>query len=85
MSQRDDWEFCVGQLNRLALEKFHKLIEPCKKQMMWILQELIRANAKNLEGVFAGLLRHVAGGDFSPKNTQLAASLLKTLQDHKYV
>jgi hypothetical protein len=85
MCQRDDWDFCVGQLKRIALDKFHKLMEPCKKQFMWVLQELIRARAKNLDGVFSGLLRHVASGDYTPKNTQLAASLLKMLQDNKYV
>jgi hypothetical protein len=85
MCQRDDWDFCVGQLKRIALDKFHKLMEPCKKQLMWVLQELIRARAKNLDGVFSGLLRHVASGDYTPKNTQLAASLLKMLQDNKYV
>lgn len=83
MCQRDDWDFCVGQLKRIALDKFHKLMEPCKKQFMWVLQELIRARAKNLDGVFSGLLRHVASGDYTPKNTQLAASLLKMLQDNK--
>jgi len=85
MCQRDDWDFCVGQLKRIALDKFHKLMEPCKKQFMWVLQELIRARAKNLDGVFSGLLRHVASGDYTPKNTQLAASLLKMLQDNKCV
>lgn len=83
MCQRDEWHCCVEQLKLIASDKFHKLHEPCKKQLMWMIQELIRARAKNVDTIFVGLLRHIAGGDYSPKNTQLAASLLKMLQDNK--
>ncbi len=82
---RDGFSFATTQLKRLALEKYHKLEEDSKKQLLWLVQELIKHKAPHVDGICSALLRQIATGDLSPKNTALTMAMLKILSENKYV
>lgn len=82
---RDGFSLAVVELKRLILEKYHKMLDPARRQLFWLIQELVKLKVPEVDTLVAALLRHIIGGDLSSKNVALANSIFKLLQDHKYL
>lgn len=80
---RDGFAFAVISLKRLIIDKYPKLQDTCRRQLIWILQELIKLKVHDVDNLCSALLRHIAGGDLNPKNIALTNAVLKLFLDHK--
>lgn len=66
-------------LNMIIIEKFHKLRDCSVKHILWITNQLIRANFTSSENVCSNIMRQIAGGDLSVRNLWLVENMLDLL------
>ncbi|XP_008559612.1 integrator complex subunit 3 isoform X2 [Microplitis demolitor] len=80
---RDGLAIVLGHLNQLVLERYLRLNDITRSQLLWLLRELIKANVAGVDNLCLSLLRHAAGGDTSPRNIYLVEALLDIFQDNR--
>ncbi|EFA80976.1 integrator complex subunit 3 [Heterostelium album PN500] len=80
---KDGLIFFCTQLKKLINDRFQKLADLPRQQTLWLLSELIAANHHDSEPIAALLMRHIYGGNITPKNITLAQSLLTTISANK--
>ncbi|XP_022252177.1 integrator complex subunit 3-like isoform X1 [Limulus polyphemus] len=73
---RDGLALVIGYLTQIILEKYTKLQDTSRTQLIWLLREMIRNSVPGVDGLCYNLLRQIAGGDTTPKNIWLAESML---------
>eukprot|EP00005_Dracoamoeba_jomungandri_P009610 CAMPEP_0174266922 /NCGR_PEP_ID=MMETSP0439-20130205/31905_1 /TAXON_ID=0 /ORGANISM="Stereomyxa ramosa, Strain Chinc5" /LENGTH=1204 /DNA_ID=CAMNT_0015354171 /DNA_START=38 /DNA_END=3652 /DNA_ORIENTATION=+ len=81
--QRDGFNLCVLQLQRVVTDKHQMFYDQPRKQLIWLIQELIKLRAPEVDLVVAALMRHMVGGDVTPKNINLIAMVLHLLMENK--
>lgn len=54
-------------------------------QVVWLVRQLVHVGLAQVEGVVWCLLRQMAGGDVSPRNTWLAENLCDMLRENRCV
>ncbi|EGG17458.1 integrator complex subunit 3 [Cavenderia fasciculata] len=74
--------FCA-HLKRLVIEKYHKMADLPRTQVLWILNELIVSNHHDAEAICALLMRQMFGGNITTRNIQLINSVLTLLNNNK--
>lgn len=79
----DGLSMTIQNLNILVVDRYLKLEEVCKVQLIWVMREIVKNNIANAESVIYNLMRQIAGGDTSPKNIWLAESLLDLLIENR--
>ncbi|XP_074594263.1 integrator complex subunit 3 [Brevipalpus obovatus] len=80
---RDGLGLIVTFINHIVLERYSKLQDVCRAQLIWVVRELIRNSIANTETTVINLLRQIAGGDVSAKNIWLAEKMIDLLQDNR--
>lgn len=80
---RDGLQFVTQNLNILVADKYQKLTEIAKKQILWIMKEFIKNAVLNADNIVWYLLRQASGGDISPKNLFLVESLLDIFIEYR--
>ncbi|XP_028047540.1 integrator complex subunit 3 isoform X2 [Monomorium pharaonis] len=80
---RDGLSIVLLHLNQLVLEKYLKLTDITRSQLLWLLREMIRTSVTNVDNLCLSLLRHAAGGDISPRNLFLVDALLDIFQENR--
>lgn len=80
---RDGLAVVIAHLNQLVLEKYLKLHEVSRNQLLWLLREMIRTNVTSVDSLCISLLRHTAGGDISQRNIFLVNALLDIFQENR--
>ncbi|KAL7304899.1 hypothetical protein TKK_0002702 [Trichogramma kaykai] len=80
---RDGFTIVISTLNVIVLEKYGKLTDDSRNQVLWLVREMIRSKVVGVELVCSNLLRHAAGGDISPKNLYLIEALLNIFTEHR--
>ena len=80
---RDGLSTVLVHLNQIVLEKYLKLNDVARSQLLWLLREMIKANVTNVDNLCLSLLRHAAGGDISQRNLFLIDSLLDVFQENR--
>jgi integrator complex subunit 3 len=80
---RDGLVVVIAALSQLVIEKFWKLQDHCRTQILWLVKEMIRSGTSGVETIMYNLLRNIAGGDVSQRNIALAESLLDLVIDQK--
>lgn len=80
---RDGLAIVLCHLNQLILERYLRLNDTARSQLLWLLRELIRTSVANVDNLCLSLLRHAAGGDTSVKNIYLIDALLDVFQDNR--
>lgn len=73
---RDGLQNFVSTLSLLILEKYTKLLDSCRSQLIWLIKELIKNSVPGVDNLCQSLLRQIAGGDVTPKNIWLAEAML---------
>lgn len=76
LASKDGLQFVIQELTRLVLEKFLKLKESVRSQVLWFTKEMIKNAVPNIDGLCWILMRQIAGGDVNQKNLWLADSLM---------
>ncbi|XP_064474957.1 integrator complex subunit 3-like [Ornithodoros turicata] len=79
---RDGLQHLINQLSLLILEKYPKLHDSCRSQLIWLIKELIKNSVINVDTLCQNLLRQIAGGDVSPKNVFLVEAMLDIFNEH---
>ncbi|KAK8749550.1 hypothetical protein OTU49_015426 [Cherax quadricarinatus] len=70
-------------IHQIIGERFSRLSESTRRQLLWLVRELVKTGINNVEGVVWCLLRQIAGGDVSQKNIWLAESLVDILRENR--
>uniref|UniRef100_A0A8C4F2Y0 Integrator complex subunit 3 n=1 Tax=Dicentrarchus labrax TaxID=13489 RepID=A0A8C4F2Y0_DICLA len=80
---RDGMNGILVKINQILMEKFLKLQDAPRTQLVWLVRELVKSSMMGTDGVVMTLLKQIAGGDISSKNLWLAESVLDILLDQK--
>ncbi|XP_041665808.1 integrator complex subunit 3 isoform X1 [Cheilinus undulatus] len=80
---RDGMNVILVKINQILMEKFLKLQDVPRTQLVWLVRELVKSGVMGADGVVMTLLKQIAGGDISTKNLWLAESVLDILLDQK--
>lgn len=80
---RDGMTFITTNLSMLVVDKYLKLTDISRRQLLWLLRELIKNQVLNVDNIVWNVLRQASGGDVSPKNVALIDGLLDILIDHR--
>ena len=57
-STNDGFKCLVAELNKLLLEKYHKLLEPVQDQMLWLTREMAKSGLPGADSVCWNMLRN---------------------------
>ncbi|XP_062544979.1 integrator complex subunit 3 homolog isoform X2 [Armigeres subalbatus] len=79
----DGFAFVTNNLAMLVAEKYQRLNDVPRKQMLWFLKELIKNQVLNVDNLVWNILRQASGGDISPKNVALVDGLLDIFIEHR--
>nr|CAG4643757.1 EOG090X0205 [Lepidurus arcticus] len=80
---RDGYSPLINHATQLIVEKYVRLLETPRLQLLWLLKELVRNSAVGTDGLVWNLMRQVAGGDVTPKNLWLADNLIDVFMEHR--
>ncbi|CAA9997160.1 unnamed protein product [Nesidiocoris tenuis] len=79
-----DGLLCVQtNLSQLILERWVKLTDTVRAQVLWLVREMIKTGMNGVDPLCWNLMRHMAGGDVSPKNVFLIESVLDILTENR--
>lgn len=80
---RDGLALALNHLTQLVVERFPRLLDSVRSQLMWLIKELVRANVTGTDMLIWNLMRQIAGGDVAAKNMWLAETLMELLNDQR--
>lgn len=80
---RDGLASVTNNISQLIVEKFQKLTDLSKKQLLWLIREFVKNQVPNTDHVLWNLMRQACGGDVSPRNIALIDGLLEIFIEHK--
>ncbi|KAF7647220.1 hypothetical protein LDENG_00175750 [Lucifuga dentata] len=80
---RDGMNVVLVKINQILMEKFLKLQDVPRTQLVWLVRELVKSGVLGADGVVMTLMKQIAGGDISSKNLWLAESVLDILVEQK--
>ncbi|TRZ01352.1 hypothetical protein DNTS_033243 [Danionella cerebrum] len=80
---RDGMNVVLMKINQILMEKFLKLQDSCRTQLVWLVRELVKSGVIGADGVLMTLMKQIAGGDISSKNVWLAENVLDILVDQR--
>lgn len=80
---RDGMNVILVKINHILMEKFLKLQDVPRTQLVWLVRELVKSGVIGADGVVMTLMKQIAGGDVTSKNLWLAESVMDILLDQK--
>lgn len=80
---RDGLAFVTANVSILIADKFTKLADVARRQLLWLVRELVRNQVNNVDNIVWNMLRQASGGDVSPKNVALVEGLADILIEHR--
>jgi len=80
---RDGFKCVITELSKLISEKYLKLKEEVRKQLLWFIKEMIKNQVSSIDGLCWTLMRQIAGGDLSQKNLWLSDTLMDLYMENR--
>ncbi|XP_047121442.1 integrator complex subunit 3 isoform X1 [Schistocerca piceifrons] len=80
---RDGLAHVLASLTHLVMERYLRLTDRARSQLLWLVREMIRASVANVDSLCWSLQRHAAGGDVSPRNLVLVEALLDLYTENR--
>lgn len=80
---RDGLHAVTQNLSMLVADKYPKLSDMAKKQLLWLTKELIKNGVANVDSIMWCLLRQAAGGDVSQANMFLVEAILDICTEYR--
>ncbi|XP_072284754.1 integrator complex subunit 3 [Pyxicephalus adspersus] len=80
---RDGMNIVLNKINQILMEKYLKLQDTCRTQLIWLVRELVKSGVLGADGVCMTFMKQIAGGDISPKNIWLSESVLDILMEQR--
>ncbi|NWW41531.1 INT3 protein, partial [Panurus biarmicus] len=81
---RDGMNIVLNKINHILMEKYLKLQDTCRTQLVWLLRELVKSGVLGADGVCMTFMKQIAGGDVTAKNIWLAENVLEILTEQRY-
>nr|XP_025044432.1 integrator complex subunit 3-like [Pelodiscus sinensis] len=81
---RDGMNIVLSKINQILMEKYLKLQDVCRTQLVWLLRELVKSGVLGADGVCMTFMKQIAGGDVTAKNIWLAENVLEILTEQRY-
>ncbi|EDO31965.1 predicted protein, partial [Nematostella vectensis] len=80
---RDSLGMVIAKVIGNIADRFAKLHETARTQLIWLTSEFVKNSVIGTEGLCHALLRQIVGGDISPPNVWLTESMLNLLITHR--
>lgn len=80
---RDGFQSVTTNLSILIAEKYTKFTEIARRQLIWLLRELVKNQVLNVDNIVWNCLRQASGGDTSSRNLGLVEGLLDIFIEHR--
>ncbi|XP_052100494.1 integrator complex subunit 3-like isoform X1 [Mytilus californianus] len=80
---RDGMTIALTKTNQLIFERWLKLLDSTRQQIVWFCKELVKNTVTGAESVCTSLIRQMAGGDVSPKNIWLIEAVLDIFAEYR--
>ncbi|XP_050400889.1 integrator complex subunit 3 [Patella vulgata] len=80
---RDGLNTVLLKTNQIIFEKWLKLYDTVRAQILWLCRELIKNNVQGADSVCFVVLRQISGGDISSKNVYLCESVVDMFYEHR--
>ncbi|CAM5174588.1 unnamed protein product [Eretmochelys imbricata] len=80
---RDGMNIVLNKINQILMEKYLKLQDACRTQLVWLLRELVKSGVLGADGVCMTFMKQIAGGDVTAKNIWLAENVLEILTEQR--
>ncbi|KAB0396315.1 hypothetical protein E2I00_015550, partial [Balaenoptera physalus] len=80
---RDGMNIVLNKINQILMEKYLKLQDTCRTQLVWLVRELVKSGVLGADGVCMTFMKQIAGGDVTAKNIWLAESVLDILMEQR--
>ncbi|XP_019476854.1 integrator complex subunit 3-like isoform X2 [Meleagris gallopavo] len=80
---RDGMNIVLNKINQILMEKYLKLQDTCRTQLVWLLRELVKSGVLGADGVCMTFMKQIAGGDVTAKNIWLAENVLEILTEQR--
>ncbi|OWK51981.1 Integrator complex subunit 3, partial [Lonchura striata] len=80
---RDGMNIVLNKINHILMEKYLKLQDTCRSQLVWLLRELVKSGVLGADGVCMTFMKQIAGGDVTAKNIWLAENVLEILTEQR--
>ncbi|KAL7097309.1 hypothetical protein ACP275_10G136200 [Erythranthe tilingii] len=72
----DGYQYFTSLLVKIVNELYVKLVEPVKRQLIWLTHEMVNVSAIGFDGLLVALLRQIVGGDFGEENLHLCFEMV---------
>lgn len=83
MVLREGFSIVLVHLSQLVVEKWLRMLDTTRTQLLWMMRELIRAGAVGVDNVCYNLMRQAAGGDISHRNILLIDYMLDIFVENR--
>uniref|UniRef100_A0AAZ3QMN8 Integrator complex subunit 3 n=2 Tax=Oncorhynchus TaxID=8016 RepID=A0AAZ3QMN8_ONCTS len=80
---RDGMNVILIKINQILMEKFLKLQDVCRTQLVWLVRELVKSGVIGADGILMTLMKQIAGGDITNKNLWLAENVLDIVVEQR--
>ncbi|XP_026580556.1 integrator complex subunit 3-like [Pseudonaja textilis] len=80
---RDGLSTILTKMNQILMEKYLKLQDTCRTQLVWLLREMVRNGIIGIDGNCMTFMKQIAGGDVTSKNIWLAENILDILTEQR--
>nr|XP_020666479.1 integrator complex subunit 3 [Pogona vitticeps] len=80
---QDGMSTVLNKMNQILMEKYLKLQDTCRTQMVWLLREMVRSGVLGSDGICMTFMKQIAGGDVTAKNIWLAENILDMLTEQR--
>lgn len=80
---RDGFGLVLTQLTQLIQERYLRLNDLARTQLLWLVREMIRNAVTNVDNLCWNLMRQAAGGDITKRNIELIESFLEIYIEYK--
>lgn len=80
---RDGLACALANLASLVLERYPRLLEAARTQLLWLLREMVRNAVTGVDNVCWNLMRYASGGDVTPRNIHLVEALLDIYSENR--
>ncbi|XP_038068017.1 integrator complex subunit 3-like isoform X1 [Patiria miniata] len=80
---RDGLSVAWTKLNQIVVDKYTKLQDGVRTQLVWVTKEMVKNSVTGVVNVCSSLIKQIAGGDIHPKNVWLAEAMLDLFTENK--
>ncbi|XP_055710038.1 integrator complex subunit 3 homolog [Phlebotomus papatasi] len=80
---RDGLTFATTNVSMLVADKYPKITDNARKQLLWLVREFVKNAVLNVDQIIWNMLRQASGGDVSQRNLLLVEGLLDIFIDHR--